>query len=424
MNKLPPKTQAAINEIKEILTGKLIPFWLDRGIDNEFGGYLTCIGESGEKLADDNKYIVTQARMIWGFSALREFAAPSDAARLENAARQGFDFFIKNFWDAEFGGFFWKTNRAGKCLDAGKLSYGQSFAIYALSEYGLRYGSTEACSLAKETFDAMQVNAADTLYGGYFENMQMDWSLAPSGIFAGDRKSLDIHMHLMEAFTVLYRATGLEIHRRKLLEVIDLILLRMVNEGGYGFNQFDRAFNKIPAINIYRTWNAERETNEKIENPADTTSYGHNVELSWLMYAAYQALGISVPDDRALIFKRLLDHSIKHGYDNENGGIYRDGIADGPVLVTDKEWWQNFEAMAGYLNGFLRFGDEIYCEYFGKTWDFIKKHFLIEPFFESRQLLDRKGNPIISNIGNPWKGIYHTGRAMAECIKISGGELL
>jgi len=117
--------------------------------------------------------------------------------------------------------------------------------------------------------------------------------------------------------------------------------------------------------------------------------------------------------------KRLLDHSIKYGYDNEFGGIYRDGIATGPVLVTDKEWWQNFEALTGYLNGFYRYGNERYCQYFVKTWEFIRNHFLVEPFGESRQLLGREGKPIISNIGNPWKGIYHTGRALAECIRIS-----
>ena len=32
------------------------------------------------------------------------------------------------------------------------------------------------------------------------------------------------------------------------------------------------------------------------------------------------------------------------------------------------------------------------------------------------QLLREDGTPLVANIGNPWKGIYHTGRAFAECI--------
>ncbi|AEF80691.1 putative N-acyl-D-glucosamine 2-epimerase [Leadbettera azotonutricia ZAS-9] len=407
------------NEMAQVLRDKMIPFWLNRSIDTEWGGYLTSIDEKGIVSPDEPKFIVTQARMLWGFSALRKYVDPKDAARIENAARQGYQFLIKNFWDKEFGGFFWSTTKAGVCTDPGKLSYAQSFAIYALSEYALQFGDPEAREYAEKTFNAMQIYAADTLYGGYYENMQMDWSLAGNGMYAGDRKSLDIHMHLMESFTTLYKATQKEIHRRKLIEVINLILLRMADrEKGYGFNQFDISFKKIPAINIYRTWNAERETNERIDEPKDTTSYGHNVELSWLLAVAYDALGTN-PGKDSEIMSRFLDHSIKYGYDNEYGGIYRDGIADSPALVTDKEWWQNFEAMTGYLNGYFRFGKEDYLKHCENTWEFIKKHFLIEPFGESRQLLARKGESIIPTIGNPWKGIYHTGRALAECISIA-----
>jgi len=420
MKPLPKSAETAINEIQQILANKMIPFWLDRCIDREYGGYLTVINDAGIVSPEAEKYIVTQTRMLWGFSALRDFASPADAARIENAARQGYEFFIENFWDREYGGFYWKTDRAGLCSDPGKLSYGQSFAIYALSEHALRYGNREAREYAEKTFDLMQIHAADTLRGGYFENMGMDWSLAKGGMYAGDRKSLDIHMHLMEAFTTLYSLTRREIHRRKLLETIDLILLHMVDkEEGYGFNQFNTSFEKIPAINIYRTWNADRETNEELKGPMDTTSYGHNVELSWLMSAAYDALGEKAGDKDAIL-KKLLDHSIKYGYDNEYGGIYRDGVGAEAALVTDKEWWQNFEAMVGYLNGFYRFGDARYCQYFEKTWKFVKKYFLIEALGESRQLLSRKGEPVISNIGNPWKGIYHTGRALAECVSIAG----
>ena len=72
--------------------------------------------------------------------------------------------------------------------------------------------------------------------------------------------------------------------------------------------------------------------------------------------------------------------------------------------------------MTGFLNGYLLFKDNKYFEAFEGTWKFIKSNFYNAEIGESRQLLDRKGNPIISNIGNPWKGIYHTGRAVAECI--------
>ncbi|MCL2159736.1 MAG: AGE family epimerase/isomerase, partial [Oscillospiraceae bacterium] len=200
--------KTAAGEMRQMLKDRTIPFWLDRSVDAEFGGYLVCIDQDGSVNPGANKMIITQTRMLWGFSALLAFAKKDDIGRMESAANQGYEFLIKNFWDGENGGFFWETLRSGELVDGGKLTYAQSFAIYALCQYYLAYKNPEALAYAEKTFDLLQKYAADNLYGGYFENLEQDWSASPGGVFAGDRKSLDIHMHLMEAFTVLYQASG------------------------------------------------------------------------------------------------------------------------------------------------------------------------------------------------------------------------
>ena len=410
------KLEKIREEMSKILCERIIPFWLNNGIDEEFGGYLTCFDEKGNFTGDSDKYIVTQTRMIWGFSYLSRYCREEDKERLVRGAVQGFEFFIRCFWDDKNGGFCWKTDRKGNVLDFGKVIYGQSFAIYALSEYYLCTGDKRGLEYAEKTFDLIQLYATDTENGGYFENLEPDWQISAGGKFAGDRKSLDIHMHLMEAFTTLYRASGREVHSRKLREVINLIIRHMVNSDyGYGYNQFDLEFHRIPAINVHRTWNAERGAGEEIKEPTDSTSYGHNVELSWLMNQSLDFVSVQEVKYTGLI-KKLLDHSLKYGYDYEYGGVYRDGIADGEVLVTDKEWWQNFEALVGYSNGYLKFGEDCYLKALFQTWDFVRDYFMDMDAGESRQLLDRFGSSIIADIGNPWKGIYHTGRALAETI--------
>lgn len=403
-------------EIQDTLQEKIIPFWLERSVDRKFGGYLTSFDWNGKFDGNDAKYIVTQSRMLWGFSQLSLFAKPHQKEEMKQAAVQGLRFIIDHFWDVKYGGFYWQVNRNGTVADPSKLTYGESFAIYALSEFALRYQNEEALQYAEKTFGLLQMYAADTRYGGYYENLEADWSISPGGVWAGNRKSLDIHMHLMEAYTTLYEVSRKEIHGRKLAESVGVILDHMVNlEIGYGYNQFDLHFNQLPAINIMRTWNAEREANKIIPQPTDTTSYGHNVELSWLMDRAHQIMGCMDCDNP--ILRKLLDHSLMYGYDNQYGGVYRDGIADQEVLVTDKEWWQNFESLAGYLNGYTKYGDSRYWDAFVKTWEFVKTKFMNMEVGESRQLLDRYGTPIVENLGNPWKGIYHTGRALAECLK-------
>ncbi len=395
----------------------IIPFWLDRSVDREYGGFITSFDENGKFDGNGVKNIVTQSRMVWGFSALRDFAKEEDRKRMEEAARQGAEYLMNEFWDKEFGGFYWLLNRDSSVKDPSKLTYGEGFGIYALAQYYLTYGDRKALEYAEKAFDLLQKYATDTLRGGYYENIERDWTISPAGPYAGDRKSLDIHMHLLEAYTTLYEASKEEIHGRKLQEVWDLIKTHMVNmEYGYGYNQFDLDFNKIPAINIKRTWNAERETNEVIAVPTDTTSYGHNVELSWLGDLALKTLGKRTQEDSELLI-RALDHALAHGWDRENGGVFRDGVGNGEAVVTDKEWWQNFESLTGFLNGYVLSGDKRYLETYASLWEFDRKYFMNYEVGESRQLLDKTGKPLVSNIGNPWKGIYHTGRAFAECIK-------
>lgn len=411
------RLEFAKQEIKTILADKVIPFWLERAVDDVYGGYLTSFDEQGNFDGNGVKYMVTQSRMLWGFSYLVPFARPEDRPQMKAAADQGYEFFKKYFFDPVYGGVYWMLNRDGSVADPAKLVYGEGFAIYALAQYAITYENKEALALAEDVFDLLQKYCADTRFGGYFENVEQDFSLSPAGDFAGDRKSLDIHMHLLEAFTTLYQASGKEIHHRKLKEVLDVIMDHMVDqEQGFGFNQFRTDFTRIPAIAIKRTWNAERETNEAIEEPADTTSYGHNIELTWLADLALQKLGCPREAYDAA-FDRILHHAMAHGIDWEHGGVYRDGVGCGPALVLDKEWWQNFEAMTGLLNGYRMYGNEKMAEAFLNVWHFVRDYFMNLKIGESRQMLSVTGEPLVANLGNPWKGIYHTGRALAVCLE-------
>ena len=390
----------------------IIPFWLEHSWDARFGGFITNFDQQGLPLETPEKYLNTQARLIWWFSALtRRYP---ERGEFRSLASRGLDFLIDHFWDRQRGGWYWKARRDGSILDEGKIVYGQSFAIYALSEYSLAVHDGRGLQLASDTFDLLQRYCADTLRGGYYENLEPGWKIAPGGFAAGDRKGLDTHLHLMESFTTLFAASGLEIHQRKLLEVTRLIVKYMVDpQTGCGRNQFDLDFNPIPAIAIRRTWNAERE-GEAPAVPTDTTSYGHNIELSWLLNRALQTAGVD-PTEFQPVMYRLLDHAYRHGIDQQYGGVYRDGLAGGEAVILDKEFWQNAEAMVGFLDGFETFGEERFLEALENIWTFVARHMILDEVGEWRTLLDRQGTPIDSKIGNPWKVAYHSGRSMLEC---------
>ena len=133
---------------------------------------------------------------------------------------------------------------------------------------------------------------ADSLHGGYYELMEADWSPKPSGKAGGDRKSLDVHMHLMEAFTTYYEMSGHPTHRRRLIEVIDLIRSRMIHPGsGLGYIHFSYDWTPLPRIIFATEWGKDA-MHESGEAPLVQTSPGHNVELIWLLLHAADVLGI------------------------------------------------------------------------------------------------------------------------------------
>lgn len=400
-------------KVHEHLYNELIPFWDKNAIDKQYGGFMTNFDANGKPMEMPEKYLNTQCRMIWWYSQLNKIAPNQN---YKSKAKQGVDFLIKYLWDNKNEGWCWKAKRDGSALDDGKNVYGQSFAIYSLSEYYISTGDKRGLEYAEKTFDLLQKYCADTHYGGYYENMEADWTPAPGGFSAGDRKGLDTHLHLMESFTSLYQASGKELHKRKLIEIIKLINEKMIDhEFGSGMVQFDLAWKSLPAINIKRSWNAERE-GEKPADPTETTSYGHNTELVWLMVRALNATGESIEPYKPM-FKTLLDNAVKYGVDFEKGGIYRDGLRKGGALILEKEWWQHAEALVGFLEGYELFKDIKYYEAFQNIWKFVDTKMINHKVGEWRRLLDRDGNTIDGNIGNEWKAAYHSGRSMLECDK-------
>ncbi len=401
--------------ISEYFENSLAEFWLGNSIDKKWGGYLVDFDENGKYKAADKKYLVTQTRLIYAFSAFTRYFPDKD--RYLGAADQGFHFLLKHFWDKTDFGWIWMTENSGRCLDAGKVIYGQSFAIYALCEYYLASGNPQALEYAEKTFHLLQIHAADNVSGGYFENFKDNWEIEGPGKAAGDRKSLDIHMHLLEAYTKLFECRPCDLYRRKLHEIIELVYKRMVHsEYKCGLNQFSSGWKSIPPITINRTWNSDRE-DESVESTEAimTTSYGHNMELLWLTRYAFKILDEDSGKYNE-IMRSIAEHTLKFGIDNEYGGIYRDGPYNGGAIVKDKEWWQQSESLAGFLYAWEFYGDTRYLDTFFNIWRFVKNNMINTDVGEWYPLLSRTGEPKWTDMGNPWKAAYHSGRSMMECL--------
>jgi mannose/cellobiose epimerase-like protein (N-acyl-D-glucosamine 2-epimerase family) len=212
--------------------------------------------------------------------------------------------------------------------------------------------------------------------------------------------------------------TGQEVHRQRLRDVRQLIVDKMIDPvSGAGGNQFDADLTPVAPIVLPRTWIAERTAERPPDASAGATSYGHNLELAWLLARADEVLGDPPPASGPHI-ERLAHHAVVYGLDRMHGGIFREGPHQGSATDRDKEFWQNSEALVGFLTAYRQTGDGDYLQAFLDTWLFARTHLVHPRFGEWCVHTAADGTVLDGDLGNAWKVCYHTGRAALECLRL------
>ncbi|MCP4454287.1 MAG: hypothetical protein GY809_22740, partial [Planctomycetes bacterium] len=212
-----------VPRLETMLQDNIVSFWLTKSIDLEHGGYTINFGPEGQGRPPGAKMIVSQARTLWLFSRLIRAGYGSD--EMAQAARHGYAFLTEHMWDKTHGGFYWEVDVTGlEKRRTTKHLYGQSFALYALSEYYLATQDRRALTFANRFFDLLESRAYDRKHGGYNEAFHRDWRSAadiesPMGT-RDNQKLMNTHLHLLEALTTYYRASQSPLARQRLTELI------------------------------------------------------------------------------------------------------------------------------------------------------------------------------------------------------------
>ena len=406
-----------LQRIESYLSRALLPFWMERSPDPEFGGFLSYFDADGRPTGETDKTLLMQVRMLFTFAGAHRDGY--GGGRCAGLARTAADFIIDHYWDDARDGWFWIADRAGNPTCRDKVGYGHALALHAFSECALATGHARSREAADRTAAAIRDHMADTARGGYFELMGPDWAPAPSGPGGGDRKSFDVHMHMMEAWTNYYELTGEDRDRRELDAVIDILIDRMHHPArGLAWLQFSLDFEPLPAIIFDTQWGRDADPVDGKARPLDLTSYGHNVEFLWLLLHAADIRRRSRAEHAALA-RTILDHCLTYGIDHEFGGVFVEGPMTGPTTLTEKQFWQHPEAMIGLLDGCLLFAGDPLSERcwdgFCEVTDFAFEHFInFDAGGEWHERLDREGRIIDGALGHGWKINYHTVRGMIQ----------
>lgn len=404
-------------KVERHLLRELLPFWLDRAADPAGPGFLTYFDAQGERTSATDKTFLMQIRCLYTFSSLVN--AGLERERSLALVERGLSFLLEYYEDSRHGGWFWIADRRGEIVVLDKIGYGQAFAMYAFAEAYRATGDERALHAMERTEVVVQSTMGDARHGGYLELFREDWTPFPPGEGGGDRKSFDVHLHLMEAFTSVYGVSPTPARRRRLEDVCALLVERGLDPSKRGgLLQFDRGWNPVPAIPLPIVWGRDEAPERGETRPVDMVSYGHDLEFVWLYFEAQRALGHDVRASLDMVL-RIADHVLQHGLDGERGGVFVEGRLGHAPSARTKQFWQQAEALVAWLELALLTGDERFARAFESSLEFVLRHF-VSAAGEWHAMLDEEGRPVWDYLGDAWKINYHTVRCMVRLRKLLG----
>ena len=150
-------------EMRQVLTENILPFWMERMTDEVNGGFHGRISGMGEWIPGSPKGAILNARILWTFSSAYRLLHKNEYLATATRAKREL---IDHFYDAEYGGVYWSIHEDGAPLDTKKQIYALGFALYGLSEYHRATGDKEALEYAIYLFNDIEKYSFDPVKNG------------------------------------------------------------------------------------------------------------------------------------------------------------------------------------------------------------------------------------------------------------------
>ncbi|MCL2755316.1 MAG: AGE family epimerase/isomerase [Oscillospiraceae bacterium] len=387
----------------------MIPFW-NSLVDNENGGFYSYVDHDLIVNKGSFKSAILHARILWFYSNC--YLVLKDEKCL-NLAKHCYDFMVKHFIDKESGGIFWSVNVKGVPANPMKHIYCHAFFLYALSSYYDATKDSLAMNNAMRMFELIETQMCDTI--GYRECFDRDWNLidndelSENGIKA--EKTMNTILHLIEAYTELYRVNKNGDVLTRLKYLLELIHDRVYDKPNRRLNVFfDNNMNVLG--NIY--------------------SYGHDIEAAWLLNRAIDIAGeppganqaapgstSSLPVDlceKIREMSKVLAAKIDEVAFDEDGSMYYEN--DNGMVNKKRVWWVQAEALVGFLDAHEVSGEQKYLDRATRMWEYIKARVIDRrPGGEWYNELNKDGVPDTTMpTVDEWKCPYHNGRMCLQVI--------
>lgn len=382
------------SEVQEVLENNILPFWSGKMIDHQHDGFYGQIDGNDRIIANADKGGILNARILWSFSSV--YLQDKNPLYLEMANRAK-NYILNHFFDAEFGGTYWTISFDGQPVDTKKQIYSQAFFIYAFTEHYRASGDKSSLNTAIELFRMIEFRSFDRALNGYFEAYSRDWNLLEdlrlSEKDANEKKTMNTHLHILEAYTNLFRVWKDAELGKQLRNLILIFVEKIVNRET---KHLDLFFDE--------NWNPK----------GGIVSYGHDIESAWLIDEAARVLGDQELLDEVQFMCIGIAKAACEGLQTDGSIVYEKDHSTGHT-DKDRHWWGQAEAVVGFLNTWELTGDKEWLIKAENSWRYI-----------SEKLIDREKGEWYWSISDDgvanrkedkagfWKCPYHNSRMCLE----------
>jgi len=380
-----------IKEIEMQLEEKIIPFW-KRLSDITFGGFYGHVDYDLKIDYKAKKSLISTARHLYAFSLW--FNHFKNESYLKEA-KQAFEFLLK-YKDQEYDGYVWLVDYKGKHIDLTKHIYGQAFVIYGLSEYYKATQDVKALDEALTLFKLIENKSCENIFL-YHEAFTKKWDKRSNELLSVHNTSL-VHtmntvIHILEAYTNLYKVSGNMEVKRKIIEILEGIYFKFYDKHNKNFFMYLDEGGTIVDMG---------------------ESFGHDVETCWLVDEALNAIEVESPHLRQMTYD-VCEQVYKKAF--TCNGLISEKING--INNEERVWWIQSEAMVGFYNHYQKTRNHTYLEAVQSIYKFTTE-FIVDKRNHAEWLwgVDKNLKPMKHRgFAESWKTGYHNGRALIELIK-------
>jgi cellobiose epimerase len=374
----------------------ILNFWMQHTIDEKNGGFTGQIDFNNQVVETANKGAVLNARILWSFSAA--YNLTGNKAYLQNAER-AYQYICNYFIDKHYGGVYWTVDYKGNPLDTKKQVYAIAFTVYAFSEYYKATKLPDVVQHAINLYDVIVKHSYDKTNGGYIEAFSREWkaieNLRLSSKDVNEKKTMNTHLHVLEAFTSLYTIWPYEQLKNKIKELVQNFLQHIIN----------------PKTNTQHLF-----MDENWQPKSKTVSYGHDIEAAWLLQEAAETINdadlVKAVRQKAV----AMTDAVAEGLD-EDGGLWYEYEPMEGSLIKEKHMWPQAEAMVGFFNAWQNTGNQLYLQQSKASWNFVQQYIHDKQNGEWHWGVTENYTPMQKDKVGIWKCPYHNSRACIEIIK-------